>query len=161
MTVQQWQAKLIERAATALAVWVETTPEDKLAWIPPVEGAAGVRTVLQQVEEVVGINASMAGLLRGEKRDPAEEEKSAGGITTRTEAVERLKASATELASAIRDMPDSAFTQVYDTGWAKLPGAVLVELALNNMMYHGGQVNYVQMLAGDKEFHFPEDFFDF
>lgn len=161
MTVQQWQAKVIERAAEAVAVWLETTPEEKLGWIPLVEGSAGVRSILQQMEEVSGINFAMAGLLRGEARDPAAEEKDKGTITTGAQAVQQLKESARTLAAAVRDMPDSAFTQVYDTGWAKLSGAALIELAANNMIYHGGQINYVQMLAGDKEFHFPNSFFIF
>jgi hypothetical protein len=161
MTVQQWQAKLIERAAQALAVWVETTPEDKLTWIPAVEGTAGMRSVLQQCDEIVGLNTAMAGLLRGQQQDLAAAEQSAGGLTTAAQAVAKLTETSANLAAAVRDMPDSAFTQVYYTGWAKLPGSVLLELALNNMMYHGGQMNYVQMLAGDKEFHFPEDFFTF
>jgi len=161
MTVQQWQARIIERGGEALAYWVETTPDDKLGWVPPLEGSVGIRTVYQQVEEISGINAAMAGLLRGETKDPAAEEKGDGSISSKAQAVERLNESARTLAAAVRDMPDSAFTQIYDTGWAKLSGAVLIELAANNMHYHAGQVNYVQMLAGDKEFHFPDSFFKF
>jgi hypothetical protein len=161
MTVQQWQAKVIERAAEALAVWVETTPEDKLGWIPPMEGSVGVRTIYQQIEEIAGLNSAMAGLLRGESRDPAAEEKGGGTIDSRAAALTKLNETTAELVVAVRDMPDSAFSTMYDTGWAKLSGAVLIELAANNMMYHGGQINYVQMLSGDKEFHFPDDFFTF
>jgi hypothetical protein len=156
MTVQQWQSRIIERAAEALAYWVETTPEDKVDWTPPVEGSAGIRTILQQAEEIVGLNTALTRLLSG-----SAPEKSERKLSSRAEAAQALRESATALAAVVRDMPDSAFTQEYDTGWAKLSGAVLIELAANNMHYHGGQVNYVQMLAGDKEFHFPDSFFTF
>lgn len=161
MTVQEWQAKIIGRAAEAVGVWIETTPDDKLGWVPPVEGAAGIRTVYQQIEEMEGVNLGIAAQLSGQSAGEAGHGESDNSITSKAQAVQRLKASASRLAAVVRDMPDSAFVQTYDMGFAKMSGAVMIELAANNMMYHGGQINYLQMLAGDKEFHFPDSFFTF
>ena len=34
-------------------------------------------------------------------------------------------------------------------------GEVLIDIPTRNMAYHGGQINFLQLLLGDKESHIP------
>jgi hypothetical protein len=159
LNAQEWQAGVIERSAEAVAHWVATTPEDKLNWIPEVEGCQGVRTAYQQIEEMVGVNYGMAALLSGTPKNVDGDSESKVTIDSPQAAVESLKASAAAVAGVVRGLSDEALSTVYDAGFAKLKGSTIMELCAGNMMYHGGQVNYIQMLCGDKEFHVPDTFF--
>jgi hypothetical protein len=156
LNVQEWQAVSIEHAAKALATGIETTPAERLDWQPTTEGSAKTRSILEQCGEVIGLNYMAASLLsgRGRPERPAEEPKLDGPT-----AIAQVQASAQALAAAVRALPDDQFNTVHDLGFAKLTSAQVMEIALGNMSYHWGQLNLIQLLYGDTEFHIPPDFF--
>ena len=101
----------------------------------------------------------IATVLKGQElTPPAEGEKAP---PTWEQSQQELLASADELAAAVRVLDEGALTREYVTPFAKMEGAVLLDLVAMNMAYHGGQVNLIQMLAGDDKFHVPEGFTKF
>ncbi len=154
MTVAEWQAYLIERAATTMAHFIGTTDPERLSWTPAVDGGPHTRSVLQQTAECVSINRRFASLLRGDSLAQSDEPHFEDAATAQQE----LIASGQELAQAVRDAGTDALGREYSTRMGPLSGAVLFELPLTNMHYHSGQINMIQLLYGDEEFHVPPKF---
>lgn len=152
MTVQEYIGGKIERGAGFLAFCVDTTREEKRDWKPEVEGAAGIRSVLDLASECIGFNRAVAMLLRGETPSPLTQERPFGEAT---EAQAQVLASGKELADAVRGLSDEALMSDYPTPFGPMKGLQLIEIAANNMSYHTGQVNMIQLLYGDTEFRFP------
>ena len=153
MTVQEYMAGKAERAAGFLAFCVGTTREDRVDWKPEVEGAAGIRSVLDLAGECIGFNRAVAMLLRGEAPPPSPGATRPFGDAT--EAQGQVLASAKEMADAVRGLSDEALRRDYSTPFGPMAGLQLIEIATNNMSYHTGQVNMIQLLYGDTEFRFP------
>jgi uncharacterized damage-inducible protein DinB len=152
-TIFEWQAKAVEDAARNVAFWVSTTPEDKLSWEPKAEGEdSKSRSIYSQIHECTQVNRRFANLLNGGTNGPWDPEPH---YANSAEAEADLKASATELAAAIRGLDEEAFAKEYTTGMGQMSCAAILSLTVNNMYYHGGQINQIQLLLGDEEFRFP------
>jgi hypothetical protein len=156
MHVPEYMATQTERMTDSLAHFIATTREDKLSWQPQLEGSAPTRSVLEQLAECVVVNRMIAALLRGETPPPP----AVGAapplvLATGAEAQEQLRASGMELASAIRTMTEEDLERTYQHPRGQFLGANLIMMPLRNMAYHAGQINLIQMLAGDPEFHVP------
>lgn len=151
MTVFEWQAQLIENASDNLAFWVDKTRDDKFKWAPAMEGSVNTRSPMQLAAECATVNRSMAAMFRGEQPTggemPEYDSKQACG--------DDLRASAKELGNAIRGLDAGALERIYETPFGPMPGAVLLQIALGNLQYHGGQVNLIQLLYGDPKFYIP------
>lgn len=93
-------------------------------------------------------NRMVAGMLGGGE-EPQEPVK----ITDADSAKAELLRSAAEVAAVIRAMPDEAMNQTFRTTSLTMTGEVLMDMPYRNMTYHGGQINFIQLLLGDKEFH--------
>ena len=147
MTIQEFQARKTERIAIAVSHYVATTPADKLGWCPSTGEESCTRSVLEQAAECVACNRMVLGLLGGEPcQDPV---KIADADTAK---IELLK-SAAEVAAVIRALPDDTLNRSFQTHSMTLSGEVLIDMPYRNMTYHGGQINLIQLLLGDKEFH--------
>lgn len=154
-SVYEWQADCLIDAAKNVAFWVGTTPEDKLAWCPKAEGQdSKTRCIYDQIHECAQVNRRFANLLRGVENGPWAPDH---GYGSSAEAQADLKASAAECASVMRDLDEGALTREYKTVRGTMSGKSIITLLLNNMYYHGGQINQIQLLLGDEEFRFPED----
>ena len=158
-TVPEYIARQTERFAETLAHGLETTAEDKRGWRVAVEGSAPTRSALEQVAECVVINRYIAALLRGDVSAPP-----AGGFPELTfadvqDAQTQLRASARELAEAIRPLDDERLNRSYQMRRGPTPGHNLILMPYRNMAYHFGQINFIQMLAGDPEFHVPASYY--
>ncbi|HET6385329.1 MAG TPA: hypothetical protein VFJ58_18200 [Armatimonadota bacterium] len=149
-SVMEWQASVIEGAANALAFWVGTTREDRLNWTPSAEPDSKTRSVLEVAHECVGSNRRAAAILGGST--PPEGPPPFTDVVT---AQQQLKESAKELADVVRGLSESDLTRTFQTGLGPMPGRLMVHLPAMNMIYHGGQVNYIQRLYGDTEFRVP------
>ena len=158
MTVFEFQARVLERSAASLAFWAQTTAADKLTWKPELEGSCTTRSVLEQIQECVGLNKMLTATLKGEAPAPPPAEAPAWTLEL---ANQMLIESAGELATVVRNMDETAFNKEYTLPFAKMDGAVMLHLAAMNMSYHGGQINLIQMLCGDGEFHVPAGFTKF
>ena len=157
MDVQEYVAQQTERMSAGLAHFVATTHEDKLQWQPQVEGSAPTRSVLEQVAECVGVNRRIAGGLRGAAPTPPPAAGPAPIIADAADAKTQIQESGAEIAAAIRTMTEADMEKIYETPRGKMLGANLILMPLRNMAYHAGQINLIQMLAGDSEFHFPPE----
>lgn len=154
-TVYEWQANGIEDAAKNLAFWVGTTPEDKLDWEPQFEGqTAKGRTVYDQIHECAQVNRRFTNILKGEINGPWVEDHS---YTSSTEAQDDLKASATELAKVVRSLTPEDFNREFTTARGTMSCSKILSISMNNMWYHGGQINQLQTLLGDPEYRYPEE----
>ena len=153
MNAQGFMAEQIERMGPVLAHFVATTAPDKLTWKPLTESSAATRSVLEQIAECVGVNHSFAALLRGEGAP-------AGPMTlpelrNAQEAETQLINSAKALAAVVRALDDEALTRTFQTRRGSTTGKNLMIAAYRNMAYHAGQINLIQLLTGDAEFHTP------
>ena len=157
MTVFEFQASRIERIAAAMAHFIATTRDDALDWHPPIEGA-DTRSIYEQVGECVLTNRSFAAALRGENRDPkpARDASAAIVFADSQDAQRQIVESAAELAKAVRGMNEEDFDREYPHWSGPIRGEIFIEMPYRNMAYHAGQVNYIQTLYGDTEFHVPE-----
>lgn len=150
MTALEWQAASTVVAAQRLAHFIKTTQEDKLEWGPQSELGHAGRSAMDQVGECIRLNRSFASVLRGEGPKQTEVDVSNPAVCC-----DQVIDSARDLAGAIGKLDESALGQTFDVGFGKFPGAMVVSIPAWNMIYHCGQVNYIQTLYGDKEFHMP------
>lgn len=156
-TLFEFQARRIERMTASLAHFVATTAGDRLEWCPATDTNSQTRSVMAQVGECVGVNRYTAALLRGEAPEQFPGRNGAPLITFSNgeEAQEQLVASGQEFAAAVRALNEDALTRTYPHWRGPLTGEVLLEAPYRNMAYHAGQINMIQLLAGDTEFHLP------
>jgi hypothetical protein len=150
MTMFEWHANLVESAANNLAFWIEKTRADKVSWVPKTDESTNTRCALQLGSECVNVNRRMSLMFRGDSPSFDEME-----YTDTTSCAAELRASGKELADSIRGLTPETVAKEYETPFGPMPGALLMQIALNNMSYHGGQVNLIQLLYGDPKFYVP------
>jgi hypothetical protein len=155
MTAQEYMAEQTARMGQIIAHYVATTHPDKLNWQPQMEGSAPTRSVLEQVGECVVVNRHFAALLRGE-----DVQVPAGGwigpdFADSQDAQNQVIASATQLAEVIRALDEEALNRAFQLRRGPTTGKNLMIMAYRNMAYHGGQINLIQLLTGDAEWHMP------
>ena len=155
MTVQEFMAEQIERMGAGLASFIETTAPERVTWRPEAPGSSETRSALEQAQECIAVNRYFAALLRGEQIEVP-----AGGVRgtplrTVEDARQQLTESSAELANAIRNSSDDALARTYSHWRGPASGYKLMIGAYRNMAYHAGQINLIQMLGGDGEFHMP------
>ncbi len=155
MQVTEYLANQTERMAESMAHFISVTDPEKLNWKPELPGSAGTRTALQQVTECVEVNLSMAKLFRGEDLAASPANRTPPDIHDSETARHTLLQSAYEFASVLRNLDDSALDKIYHHPRGEILGHNMIIMALRNMAYHSGQINMIQMLYGDAEFHVP------
>jgi hypothetical protein len=151
-----WQARLIEKSATILATFVESTREDRLRWQPSVEENSKTRSVLEQVGECIFANRRFSAILSGQPvpTAPAVWDEFVDGA----DAVAKLKESAAALSMLVAKMDSEALARDYPTHRGPMPGILAIQFPVRNMTYHMGQINMIQLLYGDTEFHITDEF---
>jgi len=155
-TLGQWQARQIEKAAKILAVFVESTSEDKLRWKPAIDENSKARSVLEQVGECIYANHRARHVFLGEPPllPPAEFD----DFESAQDAVTQLKDSAKYLAEIVAKLGPEELAKEYTTHQGPMPGALVMQFPVRNMTYHMGQINMIQLLYGDAAFHIDEEF---
>ena len=159
LTVPQFQARIIEKSALILGTFVKSTPEDRLRWRPSTEAASNTRSILEQVGECIFANERFMHYLRSEAapQPPAEWDTFASA----KEAIGLLAESGRKLAAMVAQMDAEALAKTYQTHRGPMIGALLIQFPVRNMTYHMGQINFIQLLYGDKEFHTDAEFVTF
>lgn len=155
MNIQDYMATQTERMTDSLAHFIATTREDKLHWQPQTHGSAPTRSVLEQIAECVVVNRMIAAALRGETPPPPDVSGPPLVLSNAAEAQSELHESGVELVAAIRTMTEEDMERMYQHPRGQFLGANLIMMPLRNMAYHAGQINLIQILAGDPEFHVP------
>ena len=152
MTAQQFMAEHVERMGLSIAHFIASTNPEILDQKLTTKDGGSARSVLELVAECVSANRYFALLLNGgEHVQPVVDV-----FSNSEEARDEIMASANVLADAIRSASDEAFEQEYQH-WSRGPlkGKILMMGAYRNMAYHAGQINFIQILDGDSEFHLP------
>jgi hypothetical protein len=153
MNIPEYVAQQTERTAESFCEFIISTHQDRLDWHPHLEGAAHIRSILEQVAECINVNHTIAALLRGEPPVIGQLTELGGGEG----ACERLTESAVDLAGAIRTLTDADLEKTFEHPRGKMLGRNLIVMPMRNMGYHIGQLNLIQMLYGDAEFHVPKN----
>lgn len=151
MRVQDFIADETMRSAEGL-IHQATKMGEKATWKPLDEG----RTALDQVAECALICASMVDVLKNWKMPEftpemiAEYETSKAALSME-EASAMLQEKTAELCDVIRAIPDDQLEGTMQF-WGPEPWARVGVMGYHNwnMVYHNGQLNYIQTLYGDK-----------
>lgn len=159
MNAQEYMAEQVEKMGPILAHYIATTAPDKLNWQPSVEGSAPTRSVLEQIGECIAVNRFMAAMLRGEDVKPPVGGWQVPNFADAQDAQNQLIDSTTQLADAIRKMNDDDLSRTFQMRRGPTSGKNLMMMAYRNMAYHGGQINFIQLLTGDEEFHMPPQWY--
>ncbi len=132
---------------------LKATPDDKLH-----VGHGGCsRTPLNIVAECAMVNGLIAGFLstgKFEGRPSAERAAHLNSVDTREKALAYLEEETQRLVAAIDAMDESTLGEVTDGPIGRpMTRFAIAGLASTHMMYHDGQLNYVQSICGDSEMH--------
>lgn len=153
--VQHVAATLIEKAAADLAAELRSMPEEKARWRP----GPDARPALEQVVECSLANIMWSNILRTHAHSCLRDGVAArahGSLDTVEKAAERLLASAAALAEVIRGLDPKHLGIIVSFPWKPENGRPLAECCFHpywNMVYHQGQVAYIQTLYGDLDAH--------
>ncbi|MFY9234616.1 MAG: DinB family protein [Fimbriimonadaceae bacterium] len=127
-------------------------PAEKLGESPM--GAA--RTPLDFTAECAGFNYYVASTLKGEQITRTQEERDAfrNSIDSFDKAKQALEASVENLADTVSNSTHEDLAKEVVTPWGEPTTAHrLAIMCVMHMMYHDGQINYIQALYGDAENH--------
>ena len=143
------------------AVTAEETRELNLAMdFIPVEKhnwcAGGcAKTPLQIYLECAGALRLMARLIQGKPADRAEGHVKPEDYPTYKDAKALMEKSLQELNAALDSLEESRLAEIVEMPWGmKMPMTQVIFLGSYHTSYHNGQLNYIQTLLGDSEFHF-------
>ena len=153
MTVPQIAASRTQRAVKDLTAAARSTQPDKVNWVA--QGEA--RTILDQLTECVVANLKWRDILRTRQYGNVPRElleKTLAECATLPDTLARLEQSGAELISAILAVPDEDTADEIESPWGPYTLADCSLHAYWNMVYHEGQINYVQTLYGDTEEHY-------
>lgn len=153
--VQHVAATMIVKAAADLAAEARAMPEEKARWMPgPV-----ARTALAQIVECSLANVMWSNILRTHVHSVLPEGV-AGRAYETLDTVEkanvRLLSSAHVLAEVIRSLDPKDLGVIVPFPWKPETGRPLAECCFHpywNMVYHQGQLAYIQTLYGDTDEH--------
>lgn len=157
-SLQQQAIKMTREAINSLFVAASHVPADKQTdWVPM--GAA--RTTLSQLVEVALTPYFFVGVLQGKTpdfSDPNVQAKRAAAeaaITTVELAKEAAIKNHEMLYSAIESLSDEDLDSDAIVPWSPTPvkKADVIFYTYWNIVYHMGQINYIQLLLGDTEMH--------
>lgn len=153
-TIRNFVASLIREEATSLAGQAERMTDQQLAWSPVVNGHLG-RSAANQIAECAYINQWCAEGLRARAVSEldhaalASAEQSGG-----RHSVAALTASADALAGVLEVLSDDDIGGTLRDPFAQreITWADFAMIAYWNMVYHHGQICYIQTLYGDTSF---------
>ncbi len=151
MEVPAYIAEQTLRMAENYCHFITYTQPDRLDWRPDLAGSARMRSILEQVAECVDVNYKIAALLRGEELPTTETATFAAGPA----ACDSIMASSQALAQAIGALSVEDLEKTFQHPRAAMLGKNVILMPMRNMGYHIGQLNQIQMLYGDAEFHVP------
>lgn len=118
------------------------------------------RTVHDFTAECVGITNLIAQVVRGETPSQQGEEIAAEfkeSLNTREKGIQGILASSEALASAIEQNTDKLGNMTQAPWGEPLSVYNLANIGANHIMYHDGQLNYIQSINGDGAVHWMDE----
>lgn len=149
MNTPETLTKLFEDGLPMLTKAVEAVPEDKLDWKP----AEGSRTIRQLFTEIVMMTGYVAQALDERGVPPYEEmadeyaKKSIPQLTT------QLDKNAKHYYEAIKNFPEAEYGKTLEAPWGVWTYFQTMSYPYWNLMWHTGQINYIQTMYGDQNFY--------
>jgi hypothetical protein len=146
--------RLTENAGNYLVHFAKTTKEEKLDWKPLDSG----RSALDQLQECAETPLLFAAVLQTggfpemspEAAEAAKAEKASW--TTVDQCAEKMSENNKVLFDAIRNYPNEDMSNEMTMPWGEVATAAdVMTYQYWNLVYHQGQINYIQTLYGDHE----------
>lgn len=157
MRYQDQLVKQTQKALMDLVRAAEHVPTEKVDWSP----VDGTRSTLNQMQEIAMAAATFASII--EHRSMPPDEAHAADSPSRTSGCESLsacidaaRAGTQRVCSLITNFPDAELdNEVHLTFGPGMTITMADLLALHhwNMVYHLGQINYIQTCLGDRKMH--------
>jgi len=146
------QELIVRRSRAQVDQLIATTsamPEDRLRWQPLDNG----RCVLDLLADCVHCHWRVEKILRQRNFDdlPAAPDWESSDLATLQGL---LKSSIEAWAEVVLAIPDADLDSEFDAPWGKLVVGDGLFHCYWNMVYHEGQINYIQTLYGDRDMHF-------
>jgi len=150
MNSQETIALLLEQGIEAFTAAVDSTPDDKFDWKP--EPTA--RTAREVACEIVVMFIKTVKNLETRTLDTEYMSYMEELLPlSRAELITKAKDSLVPLTAAIKAFPTEELEVVIPSPWGDMTFFEQMSYAYWNMMYHTGQINYIQTLYGDKDMH--------
>lgn len=157
-TVNETAAKLTQQASDKLVKNLNAMPAEKQQWKPPSDG----RSAHEQVLECAVING-MAAKIFTDQAFPNFETMDWGGMfgkaaaqnDTTEKLIATLEKATADLVAATKAFPADKLGEMVTVPFdgSVHTWAEVIFFPYWNMTYHEGQINYIQLLYGDKEYH--------
>lgn len=158
MRYQDQVVRATQKALDDIVRAAQAVPADKLDW----SAGGAARSVLNQMQEIAISGDWFVPILR-DRQVPAFDEharKESGRLMKENDTLEKCVAAAqagtSALCRAIAAFPSDALEDELVMpfgGGMRLSMADIMTLHRDNMVYHTGQINFVQLLLGDREMH--------
>ncbi|MCW5934875.1 MAG: DinB family protein [Fimbriimonadia bacterium] len=151
MSAQEYLAETARRMAKTIERTVAHLPEDKREWVPMGSARTAVDMLAECAFYLNFATLTMKGMATtGEGKDMA-----ALQALPFNELVAELHKNAQAYAETIASLTDEQFVQEVTHPMTGRPTALVnvVNLPAMNLVYHWGQINYMQMMLGDTEMH--------
>jgi uncharacterized damage-inducible protein DinB len=151
--MNEWLGQLVHMYQTD----VRAIPADK--WDATFGGCT--RSARAITTEAVAILAWTAEALEGNVISGTEEDATkewTEKCRTQESAVAQLRSVAEEFSRAFESASDDVLTKVITPPWQMdAPLYAIVQIAVNHLWYHDGQLNYIQCLLGDDKIHWMDN----
>lgn len=109
--------------------------------------------------EIATVNRMFAGMMRGDENEASRPD---GWLVAPSEyrskeaAQKDVTDSVNELLAAINSLSEDQLAKPLETPLGTMPVSRLATMMASHMMYHSGQLNYIQTIHGDDAFHWME-----
>lgn len=155
MRVQDYVANLTEAATAGLIRNAYAIPTEKLLWCP----TDATRSALDQLQECAQTSMVFAKMLRGEEVDfsprtfiRARKEREEWTTVEECERISQFNMS--KLVDAIKEFPSERLEESTQAPWGvEVQFSELLIAQYWNVVWHTGQIAYIQRLLGDKDMH--------
>jgi hypothetical protein len=145
----------IQMVAQLLGKDINAMSDEALASHPGGKARCG----FDLVYELAMYNRMMAGLIRGDIKDPDMPKGwtvAPADYRTKDQAQTDLQGSIAELLAAYQNVPEEKLADPISTPLGQVSAGQLLTMMNGHMMYHSGQLNYIQTIHGDDAFHWME-----
>lgn len=142
----------INNSASCFTADLNAMPEDSLDRSP----GGKARTAFDLTFEVVELNRIVAGRARGEQTPFDDSEgwtRAPESYKNKATAIADFEDSVQQLVDALAHASDEALAASVETPFGDVTLARLAEIVPRHIMYHSGQLNYIQTWLGDEVFH--------
>jgi hypothetical protein len=153
--VQHIAATLIQKAAEDVAAELRAMPDEKARWM----AGPQARPALEQVVECSLANVMWSNILRTKEHEPLPQplaDHASRSLDTVEKAAERLLSSAIALAEVVLALDPRDLGTIIHFPWKPDSGRSLAECCFHpywNMVYHQGQLAFIQTLYADLDEH--------